>query len=87
MSYTGYAKGGCYCCHDWHIGHRVVTVPGGGGIGVKVWCTDCQVLGDVQAVGHSIGVASSSRGADCATCEVVSCPSAPNRAGRAGGKP
>ena len=75
MGYIAGSKYACICCHDWHQGHVVQVVPKGGGIGVGLWCTDCRVMGDMQAVGHSIGVASSGSPASCSACDVMMCPS------------
>lgn len=47
------------CCADWHVGHEVTAVSGFGGNGVKLWCKDCHVLGDAEAVGSPISSLSS----------------------------
>lgn len=44
-------KTGTFCCQCWHRGHIRTVVTGFGGNGVKLFCEQCQVLGDVQAVG------------------------------------
>lgn len=52
-------KHACLCVQEWHPVCAIVPVSGYNGVGVKLFCLDCRVLADAEAVSTGIVTSSS----------------------------